>query len=92
MIINRIAVALIIVTAILIPAVTVQAQTENGTITGVVLDRMGHNIPNATVSLLRDGQLVDTFQNPQQSIHNHGGKTRYGGYGIIHTDTRPTSP
>jgi hypothetical protein len=46
---------------------TAHAQAPEGTITGVVLDKMGSYIPNATVTLLKDGQLFDTYRNPQLS-------------------------
>jgi len=66
--INSITIVLAILLIIsLIPTANAQAQTMNGTITGVVLDRIGRNVPNATVTLLQYGQLFATYQNPQQS-------------------------
>jgi hypothetical protein len=66
---NRIAIAsiMLLIMVSIVPVFTASAQAPEGSITGVVLDRMGSNIPNATVTLLKDGQLFDTFRNPQLS-------------------------
>jgi hypothetical protein len=44
-----------------------RAEVPGATITGLILDANGNNIPNATVKLLLDGQLFDIPRNPQQS-------------------------
>ena len=36
-----------------------RAEVPGATITGVILDANGNNVPNATVKLLMDGQLFD---------------------------------
>ena len=44
-----------------------RAVVPGATITGVILDANGNNIPNVTVELFLDGQMFDVPRNPQQS-------------------------
>lgn len=48
-------------------AIDPRAIVPGASITGIVLDAAGHNIPNATVRLFMDGQPFDINNNPQQS-------------------------
>ncbi len=62
---------------------TQDAQALEGSITGIVLDKYGNNIPNATVKLLTDGQLVDSCANPQLTNVNASSYLFIGRYQFI---------
>ena len=86
--INRVAIVLaVLIAVLLIPifcepvlAVYSRAEVPGATITGIILDAGGHNVPNATVRLLKDGQLFDIPGNPQQSNDIPGPYTTIGRY------------
>jgi hypothetical protein len=57
-----------------------RAEVPGATITGIILDANGNNIPNATVRLFLDGQLFDVPRNPQQSNAIAGSSVSVGRY------------
>ena len=65
----KVAIALSLI-ALMFMIFTLDAQAIEGSITGIVLDNLGNNIPNATVKLLKDGQLVNIDRNPQLTNEN----------------------